>query len=334
MAIYRQVHVDFWQDAFVLDLNSQEKYFYLYLMTNSKTSQCGIYELSMRIIEMDTGYDRETIENLLKKFQEYGKILYCKETKEVMLLNWLKFNFVNSPKVKSCMTKELAEVKNKEFLKKLIDIVKQQKLTEDISWIPYSTDEGNFNATSQETPLDTISKSQEYPTHTLSIPSETPENTISIDYGEEREEEKHIEREIKEEEKQKEIKEEKDIKQQLQQEVERGSVALLKHFESLTGHVGKLNLNSVKTAVKIHGYDNVKMAIEKALEANKPAMSYINGILKNWAKDGYPKDLEGIKHGNRINFRENNTGKFSGFKPEDPKRLTAKEQIQIEGELI
>lgn len=342
MAVYRQVHVSFWQDAFVLDLNSQEKYFYLYLMTNSKTSQCGIYELSMRIIEMDTGYDRKTVESLLDKFQEYGKILYCKETKEVMLLNWLKFNFVNSPKVKSCMTKELAEVKNKEFLKKLVDIVIQQKLTEDINWIPRTTDEININETSQESPLDTISTSHEYPTHTLSIPVETPENTISIDYGEEKEEEKEIEREIKEEKKQtrerelekvREI-EEKDIKQQLQQEVERGSVALLKHFESLTGHIGKLNLNSLKTAVKVHGYDNVKMAIEKAVGANKPAMSYINGILKNWAKDGYPKDLEGIKHGNRINFRENNTGKFSGFKPEDPKRLTAKEQIQIEGELI
>ncbi|EOP99461.1 ArpU family phage transcriptional regulator [Bacillus cereus VD140] len=45
MAIYRPVQVSYWQDAFVLDLTPEEKYFYLYLMTNSKTSQSGIYEL-------------------------------------------------------------------------------------------------------------------------------------------------------------------------------------------------------------------------------------------------------------------------------------------------
>ncbi|TKI91171.1 replication protein, partial [Bacillus wiedmannii] len=38
MAVYRPVHVSFWQDSFVLDLTPEEKYFYLYLMTNSKTS--------------------------------------------------------------------------------------------------------------------------------------------------------------------------------------------------------------------------------------------------------------------------------------------------------
>jgi len=48
MAIYRPVQVSYWQDAFVLDLTP---------MTNSKTSQSGIYELPLRVIEMDTGYN-------------------------------------------------------------------------------------------------------------------------------------------------------------------------------------------------------------------------------------------------------------------------------------
>lgn len=45
MAVFRQIHIDFWQDGFILDLTPEEKYFYLYLMTNSKTTQCGVYEL-------------------------------------------------------------------------------------------------------------------------------------------------------------------------------------------------------------------------------------------------------------------------------------------------
>ena len=58
MAVYRHIHINYWQDGFVLDLTPEEKYFYIYLMTNSKTSQCGIYELHRRIIETETGYNR------------------------------------------------------------------------------------------------------------------------------------------------------------------------------------------------------------------------------------------------------------------------------------
>ena len=124
MAVYRHVHIEFWQDGFVLDLTPEEKYFYMYLMTNSKTSQCGIYELPKRIMETETGYNRETVEKLILRFEDYGKILYCEETREVFLLNWMKHNRANSPKVKRCIEKELCKVKNKDFVDKFLDICK------------------------------------------------------------------------------------------------------------------------------------------------------------------------------------------------------------------
>lgn len=45
MAKYRQLYTEFWKDGFVVELEPEEKYFYLYLLTNANTSQCGIYEL-------------------------------------------------------------------------------------------------------------------------------------------------------------------------------------------------------------------------------------------------------------------------------------------------
>jgi DnaD/phage-associated family protein len=117
LAKYRQVHVDFWQDGFVLDLTPEEKYFYVYLMTNSKTSQCGIYELPKRIIETETGYSRETVDKLLQRFIDYGKILYDDATKEIMLVNWVKYNAIKSSTVVSCIRKELGFIKNKQFIK-------------------------------------------------------------------------------------------------------------------------------------------------------------------------------------------------------------------------
>ncbi|MEK3974720.1 DnaD domain-containing protein [Psychrobacillus sp. FSL K6-1267] len=122
MSIYRSVQVSFWQDAFVLDLTPEEKYFYIYLMTNSKASQIGIYELPKRIIETETGYNREIVEKLLNRFIEYKKIEYDDKTKEIFMVNWVRYNWNNSPKVISRVIQELDLIKNKLFVKKYVSL--------------------------------------------------------------------------------------------------------------------------------------------------------------------------------------------------------------------
>ncbi len=119
MAVYRQVQTAFWQDDFVLQLTPEEKYFYLYLLTNSKTKQCGIYQLPMQVIIMETGYNQETAEKLLKRFWDYGKIIYNNRTKEIAILNWRKYNPMESPKIRACVEKELKEVKDKSLIETL-----------------------------------------------------------------------------------------------------------------------------------------------------------------------------------------------------------------------
>ena len=124
MATYRHIQTSFWQDDFILDLEPEEKYFYIYLMTNSKTTQCGIYELSKKVIQFETGYDMETIDRLINKFVEYEKILYSEETNEIMLINWMKHNASKSPKVVSKIEQEIKNVKNYTLLDKFLSICK------------------------------------------------------------------------------------------------------------------------------------------------------------------------------------------------------------------
>ncbi|MBC6976178.1 DnaD domain protein [Bacillus sp. Xin] len=131
MAIYRNVQVNFWQDDFVLDLTPEERYFYLYLLTCSKTTQCGIYSLPKRLAEMETGYNRETVEKLLQRFVDYGKILYDAETKELFILNWLRYNPITSTNVEKCVLRELKGVKSEEFVKMFL-----RKCLEDEMSIP------------------------------------------------------------------------------------------------------------------------------------------------------------------------------------------------------
>ena len=122
MAVYRQIQTSFWQDDFVLNLTPEEKYFYLYLLTNSKTKQCGIYQLPMPIIIVETGYNQETIEKLMRRFIDYGKIIYSSKTREIGIVNWPKYNPMESPKTKACVIKELKEVKDRSLIDQIYPI--------------------------------------------------------------------------------------------------------------------------------------------------------------------------------------------------------------------
>ncbi|PGO22698.1 hypothetical protein CN984_25490 [Bacillus cereus] len=120
MAVYRNVQVNFWQDEFILDLTPEERYFYIYLLTGTKTKQCGIYVLPKRLAELETGYSMETVEKLLNRFVEYGKILYDAETKELFIINWLRYNPIFNTNIEKCVLRELKLVKSKEFLHKFL----------------------------------------------------------------------------------------------------------------------------------------------------------------------------------------------------------------------
>ena len=120
MAKYIQIHTTFWNDPLILDLTPEQKYFYLYLLTNPNVKQCGIYEISIRQMTYHTGYNRETIEKLLDMFVELNKIVISKETNEIALVNFLKYNYSASPTVRKCIEKDLKNVKNKDLLQSMM----------------------------------------------------------------------------------------------------------------------------------------------------------------------------------------------------------------------
>ena len=122
MAIFRKVHVTFWRDEFVEGLTPEQKFFYLYLLTNDRTTQCGIYEITIKQMCYDTGYNDDTIKKLIEYFIGTGKVRYSSETKEIALKNWVKYNDSNSPKVKACIDNELKKVKNRVLIQYIYSI--------------------------------------------------------------------------------------------------------------------------------------------------------------------------------------------------------------------
>ncbi|MZK51464.1 phage replisome organizer N-terminal domain-containing protein [Clostridium beijerinckii] len=100
------------------------------------------------------------------------------------------------------------------------------------------------------------------------------------------------------------------------------SIELAKYCEIISGIPNVLNLGALKLAIGVHGQEYVKMAIDIALIANKSNMTYIDGILKNWRREGYPDDKKVKKNVNR-SYGKNSSpdkNKFAGFKPKEPRR--------------
>lgn len=112
MAIFRKLHVTFWSDPFIGGLTPEQKFFYLYLLTNERTRQCGIYEILKKQMVFDTGLPLKSVEKHLDFFIKKNKIKYDEKTTEIALKNWVKYNDSTSPKVKSCVSKEYQTVKN------------------------------------------------------------------------------------------------------------------------------------------------------------------------------------------------------------------------------
>lgn len=125
MATYRTVNLSFWTDSKVEDdFTPEDKYFFLYLLTNPHTNLCGCYECSAKQMARETGYNEDTVKRLLARMERvHNVILYDEQTKEVLILNWGKYNWCNSPKTKAGAEKVAAHIKSEPFKKMVLNAI-------------------------------------------------------------------------------------------------------------------------------------------------------------------------------------------------------------------
>ena len=126
MAIYRNIRISFWTDSKIVDeFTPEDRYFYLYLFTNPHTNLAGCYELSMKQASVELGYDPTAIKTLIRRFTDvHGVIKYSEHTKEVLLLNWHKYNWTASEKFRKPLAEEISNIKDDDFRSYLINVFK------------------------------------------------------------------------------------------------------------------------------------------------------------------------------------------------------------------
>lgn len=153
MAIYRQIHTTVWKDDWVGELSTKEKLLWMYLTTNDRTTQCGVYVFSWRYAPFETGLSIEEIRKIISKFQIDGKIKFNESNNEIMIVNWLKYNSARSPKVAAVIDKELKGIKTPEFESEVI------MRSKDFDY-PIKTEYSNSDTVSipHQYPIDTVSQ--------------------------------------------------------------------------------------------------------------------------------------------------------------------------------
>ncbi len=118
----------FWTDPKVVDdMTPEDRYIYLYCMTNPHTNIGGCYEISIKQIARETGYNEDSVVHLLRRLDEtHNLIRYCATTKELLLLNWHRYNWAGTEKTDRVILADIQTVKHDKFREYLVALYNQR----------------------------------------------------------------------------------------------------------------------------------------------------------------------------------------------------------------
>lgn len=172
MSKQRYISTSFWDDAWIMELDPSEKLLYLYLMTNPLTTIAGIYEITLKRISFDTGFDRDMVTRILTRFQEAGKAYRYNEY--IILPTWPKHqHWQQRSKIKQGIENELRQLPT-HVVEYAASVGYEFTIPSDIISIPYPY---HTNYRDTDTDTDTDSDRDAKPSgnadakhHTLNVP--------------------------------------------------------------------------------------------------------------------------------------------------------------------
>lgn len=161
MALYRNIHLSFWQDTKVTDdFTPEDRYFYLYLLTNPHTNLCGCYEISIKQMANEMGYDVKKVDKLIERFSSiHNLIRYSQSERELLIFHWSKYNWTSSEKFRKPLLQEIQNIKTDSFREYLLKM---------------------FNGENVKYGIDTVSGKEEYGMDTTDTITDTVTDTDSI----------------------------------------------------------------------------------------------------------------------------------------------------------
>lgn len=318
--MYRPVDIEFWQDEFVLELSSEQKLTYIFLLTNRRTTQCGIYNIGLTIAQLELQFSEEKIKEHLKFFQEKGKLLYNNENKEIMLLNWYKYNNTHNHKnIRICINKELKRIKTTEFINTFYEICKgicreEPEFLEEIFKDVEVTDE--ILERERETQKEIQREAKE-----TKEAKEVNEEAATGEKVKVNQEGNHIgsNKENHKENHKEDHKENSEESNKENIDKPQNKNIVLQCFKNNFHLPSPIEMEKLNQWVEDMGEPLVLKALEEAVCVNKRNLNYVSGILNNWLSEGITtlkeaeeaiKKYKGSKKTNITHKEDNSASRF------------------------
>jgi len=88
MTKQRYISTSIWDDDWFDGLSDSEKLAYFYLLTNPHTNAAGVYQCTLKNMRLEMGWERDKVEEIMKKFSAADKAYYLKDY--IIIPKWLK----------------------------------------------------------------------------------------------------------------------------------------------------------------------------------------------------------------------------------------------------
>lgn len=300
MGVYRPVQTQFWNDVKIQEkFSPEDKLFFLYLLTNPHTKQIGVYQITYRQMSFELGYTEDSVKSMMRRFQDHHEMIrYDENTREICIVNWGRYNFNQGGKpVEDLLRKELADVKNLEFVELVAEQIPDDKKIKkalyrllDESWTSRGTSRGRVVPRYAD---EQKQKQQQKQEQKQQHQQQQNNEQKTIDFEAAREQIAAA----KEEQKQSSsVSVEEEIKKVVVFWQENG-------FGMATPYM----LDNFNMLLDDYGPSLVQHALETALKAGSPRLAYVEGCLSNWEKAGF-KTVEDVKANEKQRQARNGRG--------------------------
>ena len=127
MGTKRVIDIDLWTDELVETFTPEERYFWMFLLTNPFTTQCGIYHITQKQMCFYLGYENDVVSKLLKRFEkDYQLIKYVNN--EIAIKNYMIHSIVKGGlPIEELIKRELGKVKSKSLINWVFECLNSKK---------------------------------------------------------------------------------------------------------------------------------------------------------------------------------------------------------------
>lgn len=170
MARQRIVNTNFYRDRYILSLDTDARFLFIWAITNPATDLCGAYESPLPIIEVETGLRSDRIVEIFEQFTAAGKMLY--KDGWVIIQNFSKHQNTTSTNIQKGIERSLSACPAwvKDTLQRGIDTLPVDTLPEPELKPEPNGEEGDAFASFSQSE---ISTSQKKPARKITTAAET-----------------------------------------------------------------------------------------------------------------------------------------------------------------